>query len=317
MKRIRCVIISLFLFGSNLGGENKETFFSPEALHRQAQVYLISGKFTEALKTWNNLLARYPNSPFTAEAYLSQARILLLKKKFKKARSIFKKLPAQSPFYPEALLGIGSAYLKEAKYHEAITWFARALEYSPFPTHHLLLYSLGEAYQKIGAVEKARAVWEELIKEYPSSLEANKVKAKIKHLLQVSLIKIYSFQVGAFKDKKNAVKFLREVEKKHSQARVVKGKLYKVKVGWSLNKEALSEEIQALKKKLLLTPFITSEYALRCGEFKSKETIHLIEKELKKKYPEKLIIPAEETIYIIGFRNIEEAKKFGEELWKN
>jgi outer membrane protein assembly factor BamD len=117
----------------------------------------------KALHAFQNLLAKYPDSPYTT---LAKEKINFCRERL-----------AAYQFY------VGRFYYKKNSYPAAVSRFQGILkDFKDTPTITGALYYLGRSYQLSGIPEKATLTFQELITEYPKSPYHEKAVKYLKSL---------------------------------------------------------------------------------------------------------------------------------------
>jgi hypothetical protein len=99
-----------------------------EALWKIASAYFYGKKWDEALGAADDLLRRFPESPWRAEALLLKGRCFAEKKEYSRARYFFlraKEVAPGKPVASEAQWEIARSFLKEEKWKEAAAEFRK------------------------------------------------------------------------------------------------------------------------------------------------------------------------------------------------
>ncbi len=129
-------------------GPGKELFSKAEKLF-QAKSY------QKAREAYNEYIARFPNGPLAADAFLKIGAIHAALGSHSKARDVYQRLIAEYPgssFAPNARVGILISYYNEGMYSEVIEQAAdflkRAVPRAPYLKTHLLL---GDTYLAMGS----------------------------------------------------------------------------------------------------------------------------------------------------------------------
>ncbi|MBI1976230.1 MAG: tRNA (N6-isopentenyl adenosine(37)-C2)-methylthiotransferase MiaB [Candidatus Omnitrophica bacterium] len=238
-----CFLSSVFCFLSS----------AHAVTHQESLEWLLLQEDYETLANRGESLSRdYPQ----AEYFYLSGLGYLKESQFDKARGQWSELVQHFPRSPQrvkAEIGVADSYYLEGKNEEALTRYLelhkkeRKGEFHPY-----LLYRLGQCYQKTGNQQDSQWYFEQVQQRYPNSPEARWAKTKLKEGT------VFSVQVGAFSNRRNAYKMERLLSEKGFRCYVVESvdgglPVYRVRVG----KLATQREAQRLRAQLTEHGFST------------------------------------------------------------
>ncbi len=215
-----------------------------------AERLFLEGDYARAITEANKHLES-PGPDANKEEYAYVKGLSLLKqKRYQEARQVFEGMRVSFPkgrrFF-DALLSIGDTYYLEGDCESALTVYERALERSSSGKNQgIVYYRIGNCYRGLGNREGAARSFEMVRTLAPLSFEArtipdlNGLPAEAPRIPQASCGTAkgqFSVQVGAFKTKKNAENFVRQLSGKSYGEPYIEssespdGTLYKVRIG--------------------------------------------------------------------------------------
>ena len=144
---------------------------APRAMARMGAIQLELNEFNEAVKTFNNLASKYPNSPEGENALFSLVKSAMEVGKLDVARNAFQDmLSKKSSYKPTNFAGVGQLMLTAGLYPETIQAYAEVL--GATEDRALLepaLFGTGKAYYEQQQYDKAISTFEDLMTRYPKS----------------------------------------------------------------------------------------------------------------------------------------------------
>ncbi len=102
--------------------------------------------------------------------------------KFEQAIQYYKRALKIDPTSTNVLIDLGVAYFNTGKSDSALTFMHKALEITP--GHKQGLYNIGIVYYNLNNFDKAVSYWEDLIRKYPQSREAQNAQSFVKQVKQ-------------------------------------------------------------------------------------------------------------------------------------
>ncbi len=189
----------------------RDTYYSPElnmlAELKIAEAYFFAGRYDDAATAYADFLEQHPNDPRTAEILyrlgISHYRQILAADRdqttTQKAISVFQELLQRFPKdrsaeevgyliqrcrnrLAEHEVYVGRFYLRTEAYQPSINRLESVL--ATFPNYYYrdaAYFYLGQAYLKIGELDKSKAAFNKLFEEFPGSefiIEAQEILAK-------------------------------------------------------------------------------------------------------------------------------------------
>jgi len=144
----------------------------PKALFRQGVALGRLGRWPECEEALTRLAQRSPDFENLAEAELWRGRALAAQKKGRAARAAFDRVVAtdKGQLAAEARIGIGRLYEADDRTEEALSEYLKvAVLYAHDDEVAEALYRAGQCLETLGDADKARAQYEELVREHPQS----------------------------------------------------------------------------------------------------------------------------------------------------
>lgn len=155
-----------------------------EALKNMGNRYYAADKYPEAAETYQELLDRYPKSPYVPEVRFFLGSSLLAVGETEKSVKQFERVVKEAPdsvWAPKSLLGAGTAALKSKEPEKARKTFLRILDRYPlYEETNLVYYRLAQAYEELKKNREAHAAYATLITRFPKSLEASEARTRVK-----------------------------------------------------------------------------------------------------------------------------------------
>ena len=150
---------------------------SDDVLLGRASLYSAMGEYQEALKSYAELVEKFPASKKLSDAYLGQANIYYLREDYGNAidsyQGIINQFAARKDYadiLEKAYFGLAWSYLKRGNIDESIKNFELIKNAATNKTVKIsALTQIGDAYQDIGQLEKAVEVYDEILRDYPES----------------------------------------------------------------------------------------------------------------------------------------------------
>ena len=143
----------------------------------QATLYSATKKHEEALKSYIELIEKFPNSKRVAEAHLGKANIYYQFKNYKKAIVAYQIVidrfsndPSIKDTYEKAYFGLAWSYLKSGDIDSSIKIFRKIENQASNNIVKIsALTQIGDAYQDINQHEKAIDIYDNILNRYPNS----------------------------------------------------------------------------------------------------------------------------------------------------
>ena len=136
--------------GSEDTGENsKKSMTSPaadEVLYKTGIQFYESEMYEAAIKNFNDLKSKYPQSQFTQNGAIWSGKANLQLRKFSTAIQNFSSIDQQSGEYPASLFYVGESYLRMGKRADSVNYFYRVA--TQFPKYELAV----DALIKLGTI---------------------------------------------------------------------------------------------------------------------------------------------------------------------
>jgi branched-chain amino acid transport system substrate-binding protein len=166
MKFLRfffAAILALFLLGSCIPKpiikDIPATYGLASELLEKGDQQFKAGKYDEAIRTYNELIFKFPDTPEAAMAMMKNGLIHKELQKYSDARRFFEGLVARQPrsrLGNEARIEILETYLSEKNYQQTIKQASKLFERSHQGTYPTRVYLIvGDAYLKSGKPENA------------------------------------------------------------------------------------------------------------------------------------------------------------------
>jgi len=147
---------------------------APEAMFQQGRVLAATQKPLMALKLFEGLQGRYPQSPFVLKAELETAKTLFTLKSFNRSLRILddmkEKSPAEVHSNPDILLYSGYNYYELGRLRPAREVLSKALNLFPhLETPDLILTRIADSFREDGMTIKAMKLYDLVARTYPDS----------------------------------------------------------------------------------------------------------------------------------------------------
>ena len=150
---------------------------SDDVLLGRASLYSVMEEYPEALKSYAELIEKFPNSKKLSDAYLGQANIYYLREDYGNAidsyQGIINQFASQKDnvdILEKAYFGLAWSYLKRGNIDESIKNFELIKNTTTNKTVKIsALTQIGDAYQDVGQLDKAVDVYDEILRDYPES----------------------------------------------------------------------------------------------------------------------------------------------------
>lgn len=150
---------------------------SDDVLLGRASLYAETEQYSEALKSYTELVEKFPNSSKVSEAHLGQANIYYLREDYNNAigsyEDIIERLTDQqenSEILEKAYFGLAWSQLKKGNIDASIKNFEFIKNRTTNKTIKIsALTQIGDAYQDIGQFDRAIEVYDEILRDYPES----------------------------------------------------------------------------------------------------------------------------------------------------
>ncbi len=156
---------------------------APEAWYMVGVCHERLNQPEEAIKAFETVKILYPKDPRAPQALVQAARIAIQHNQLSTARRIlmeFLDRYVESAAYPEGKYLYGWLLLKENKFDQAVQTLQEARELAGDSDLQAdVLLKLGEAYAQLGLVQKARATYEALLKQFASQDDAFQALLKL------------------------------------------------------------------------------------------------------------------------------------------
>ncbi len=155
----------------------EQGILSDDVLLGRASLYSEIGEYPEALKSYAELIEKFPASKKLSDAYLGQANIYYLREDYGNAidsyQGIINQFTAQKDnvdILEKAYFGLAWSHLKRGNIDESIKNFELIKNTTTNKTVKIsALTQIGDAYQDIGQLEKSVEVYDEILRDYPES----------------------------------------------------------------------------------------------------------------------------------------------------
>ncbi len=150
---------------------------SDDVLLGRASLYSAMEEYPEALKSYAEMIEKFPDSKKLSDAYLGQANIYYLREDYGNAidsyQGIISRFTAQKDYadiLEKARFGLAWSYLKRGNIDESIRNFELIKNTTTNKTVKIsALTQVGDAYQDVGQLDKAVEVYDEVLRDYPES----------------------------------------------------------------------------------------------------------------------------------------------------
>jgi len=234
------VIAGLMLF-------SKSAFTQTEAIEKALMLKDYTGAITLAEKYLN----KSPHNKdeillLLGEAYVGTSNLVKARETY---RTLYKQCP-NSTFARKAVLRIADSYYLGSDYGQAVKIYNYFLEEYGGVANFLPYVYLKLAYchEKLGNWDYKRKYMALIKENYPDSLEATKLEELEKRGFH------FVVQIGAFVDKDNAYKLIRDLKKKGFSPYLVLEKengkrFFKVRAGKFTRRVAAESKLEALLEK--------------------------------------------------------------------
>jgi branched-chain amino acid transport system substrate-binding protein len=190
MKFLRfslAAMVALFFLGSCIPKpvirDIPATYSLPSELLEKGDQQFKAKKYDEAIRIYNELIFKFPDTPEAAMAMMKNGLIHKETKKFSDARRFFEGLVAKYPrsrLANEARIEILNTYLLEKNYQQTIKQAAELFERPYQKTYPMRVYLIvGDAYLKSGKPEHAVKLYVAALKIAPES-DKDPILEKIK-----------------------------------------------------------------------------------------------------------------------------------------
>jgi ABC-type branched-subunit amino acid transport system substrate-binding protein len=126
-----------------------------KALYEQAEKLFKSKAYEDALKVYDEYLAKYPDQPLADEALMKMGKIYAALDRDEAKLTVYQRLVKDYPesrFAPDAMIEILSTYYNKGRFKEVILQAADILEKTDSKQHIFQIYVyLADTYMKMGA----------------------------------------------------------------------------------------------------------------------------------------------------------------------
>ncbi len=145
-----------------------------EALFERGRFLVITNKNQEAIKDFEELEKRYPNTQLAMTAKIKRAKALFNIKSFKRSLGTLEDIIAKEPgeIYRnrEISLFLGYNYYELGQMQQARDALSKILNYYPqAESNHLVLTKIADTYREEGIEGKAHKLYDLVINSYPDS----------------------------------------------------------------------------------------------------------------------------------------------------
>jgi branched-chain amino acid transport system substrate-binding protein len=169
------VIISLFFLGActpkSIISDTPATYNLSLELLEQADGQFKVKKYDEAIRSYNELIIKFPDTPEAARAMMNNGLIYKELKKFSEARPFFERLVARYPrsrLADDARIEILNSYLSEGNYQQTISKASELFDRSYQGAYPMQAYLVvGDAYLESGRPEYALKLYALALKIAP------------------------------------------------------------------------------------------------------------------------------------------------------
>ncbi len=189
-------------------------------LEELADLYYLKNDYNKSYKLYKELFKRFHKSSARPKAAYYLAKILILNKKYKKARNFLMAISNKAKNFNQIVFLIAQSYQYEKNFYKAIKYYNKI---KPRNTNlkTKVLYNLGLCYLKLKLLNKSYGYFVLIIKKYPNSFETTAVKKLLKKLFfknnngykLKSLSNIYYLQIGVFSNKNYAINIKNRISK--------------------------------------------------------------------------------------------------------
>lgn len=164
-------------FSAALAFAEEKGILSDDIYLGQATLYTRMEKYNEALAAYQNLIDTFPNSRRIKESYLGKANIFYKLEQYDRAIVHYEKVILDfaqgqelTETYEKAFFGLAWSHLKNNDVTQAIRQFETIRDRAQKKTVKIsAMTQIGDAYQDSGEWEKAVAVYDEILRDYPES----------------------------------------------------------------------------------------------------------------------------------------------------
>lgn len=222
---------------------------SIEARYKLAMVYLLQENYNAAFDIFNHIYKiSSQNSVYKDNSLFWIGIVYRNQNNNSKSFEIlnnYLKISQFNHFRINSLINLGDLYLAENSYQKAINKYHKALlTFEDNNLYPYIYYKLGESYLKLNNFHSAYESFNIIILNYPNSTEfqeAIKRNNFIQNRLEIeeapvnapTSIEKYIIQLGAFRTKRSADNFVRNIKNKNVAAySVYEDNLHKVRVGF-------------------------------------------------------------------------------------
>ena len=228
---------------------------SDDVLLGRASLYSAMEEYQEALKSYAEMIEKFPNSKKLSDAYLGQANIYYLREDYGNAidsyQSIISRFAAQKDYVDileKAHFGLAWSYLKRGNIDESIKNFELIKNTTTNKTVKIsALTQIGDAYQDVGQLDKAVEIYDEILRYYPESPYTDYVQYRQGiALLKNKKIDAATLSLRSLKTNFPKSKYLTDVDYYLALAYFKKG-------DWSTTRDQIVEFIGAVTKE---NPFL-------------------------------------------------------------
>lgn len=164
-------------FDEALDLSQKKGIYSDDVFLGEASLYMEMKDYDQALKAYDLLIEKFPQSQRIIEANLGRANVLYLLKRYNDAVIVYTDLISSmdennvnEEVVEKAYFGLAWSLLKKGDIDLAIKKFHEIKNRAKNKTVRIsALTQIGDAYQDVGELEKAIEVYDELLRDYPDS----------------------------------------------------------------------------------------------------------------------------------------------------
>ncbi len=249
----------------------ENAILSDEVLLGRASICSEMGEYEEALKSYDELIEKFPNSKKLSDAFLGQANIYYLREDYGNAidsyLGIINQFAARKDnvdILEKAYFGLAWAYLKRGNVDESIKNFELIKNSTVNKTVKIsALTQIGDAYQDIGQMERAVEVYDDILRDYPESPYTDYVQYRQGiALLKNEKIDAATLSLRSLKTNFPKSKYLNDVDYYLALA-------YFKKSDWSAARDQISKFIGAVTKE---NPFLAeANYILGLSRFNLRD----------------------------------------------